>query len=773
MRRADNRTEKTVAKLDFKAAARMHDRILAGVLKAHDESRKQEQAQIQPNAWRRIVKSKITRLAAAAVIAIALAVPLSYGTAVIVRRLAGSLGIDQFRAPFKLDEDIGIKLQVGTRAQQRIVSAGNIRFFKEGEQVLGTLRGVVGSWPKFKWCTKVELLDSQGKTINSTQHVRENGGVKNRGLVDWAGLAVHFSLGSWHDVSQAQAFIVTFEAVPQETETTTDAWLESARLDVLHGRVTGPNGEPIPNVRIQIRERRKPGQLSIAAPDVTADKEGYYSFDEITWPYRVGALVYEQDPCGAGHRHQYLRSNKVLEGTQEVDFNFGRFPKGTATLSGRVAEPNGATIQEFSVDVRLKVDWKDYSDKYLYQFGIRKPFTSSDGRFEMSGLPAGLYRVSTIPTKNEVLELNESIRTRHYLCALVDDQTTEIGPDNTLEKVWYGRVLFDDGAPAVLDLPGVRAYIMKWEEGFPKGRTIAKVDDDGYFAAYISDEIMEWLRSGRCWLTISTSWPVWSSEIEKDRFPAELLSLQRRNAGVVKISRSRIYYGRVLYENGKPAVPETPPWPGATVSVAILYMPATATDGGPCEDLAGVDNEGYFAVYLTDEQLEHLKAGEYQIGVCHPSYEDEMTSYGNGKFPVDMLATVRSSAEGYRLAYEKMGPEFRNLKQQHDSLERLKTLGSVLAAYCADHHGAFPASLDELKSYDVGDLLTWVGGNVEYLGARQVETDYASGETALAYDNALLQKTKGSGTNVLFLDGRVEFCRPKRLEALGIGGVEK
>jgi len=771
--------KKLVDQLDIEAKSNPAHRqnLRRQMLSVFNETRQSQRLYPVATGVRRIVArtilhSRITKVAAA-VIALALLVPLTYGTAAIIKSLVGTVEADSFKGRFTLDRDIHINLQVGTKQEHRIVTAGDIRFFKEGEQLLGTLRCSVSSWPKFTWRTRVVLLTVEGDVLTSTEHVRENGGVNPTGHAHWCGLSVHFSLCSWHDVSQAEAFRVSFERVPDEMETTADAWVESTQLPVVHGRVTDPHGEPIANATVQIREERKPGQLNISAPDVRTDKRGYYSFDGIEWPYRVGVLVYAENPSSEGYRHQYMRFNKVLEGSQEVDFNFGPFPKGNAILSGQVVEPNGTVIEEFNVDVRLNVDWKDYSIKYLYQFGIKNPFVASDGRFEIADLPAGVYKVSVIPTKNEVIDLAAYTGIRHYLCDLVDGERMELSEQHALEKVWYGRVLFDDGAPAVLDLPAVRAHIIKWEEGFPEGQTLATVDGEGYFAACISDEVMERLLSGRAWLTIAVSHSVWRSHIQKDKFPAELLSLHRDKAGAVRVTRPHTYYGRILYENGRPAVPEVMPWPGAKVYVAIRYTPATATDGGLTEELGDIDSQGYFAVCLTDEQLERLRSGTYQIGVAHPSYEDAMTTYGMGTFPCEILATEASQAKGYRLPYEKMSCEFRNLKQQLESADKLKELNLALSAYCADHADTFPIMLEELRPYDVNDLLTWLKENVEYLGAGQVGTAQQGEEIAVAYDKALLDKTERRGTNVLFMDEHVEFCRAKRLQRLGIDCLEE
>lgn len=718
--------------------------------------------------WRTIIKSKVTKIAAAAVIAIALLVPLSYGTGSLIKRLIiGSVEFDEFKGNFALSKDIRFEMEVGTKEQPKIVLVENIRFFVEDEELKGTLRCDVRTLPKFKWRTKIELLDAQGRRLSDTDHVNENVGVRISYESSFP-RDIHFLLGRWSNISQAQSFIVRLAKVPEETQTTPDAWLESSELDVVHGRVTGPDGKPIVNAVIGIREERKPGQMGIAAPDVITNHQGYYSYDRIKWPYTVGASVSEGNSSDQEHLFQFKRYNKVLKGSQTVDLEFGPFPTGSAIVSGKVVDRNGQITKEFRVDVRLKVDWNDYSTKYLYQFGYSKPFTAENGRFEITGLPAGVYDVSITPTRDVVIsDISEFVQRRSYLCELRDGQRTEIGGENAREKVWYGRVLFEDGTPAVPSSEGLKTQIVQWTQDYTMGSTIATVDDNGYFTALISDETMERLKSGESWLTINIAKPDIRHEVQKEEmFPVELLSSERDKAGSVKISRPKVYYGRILYETGKPAVPEVLPWPGAKVWVSLRYTPATYKDGGTMERLSEVDKEGDFTAYLTDNQLEQIKTQKYTIEIYHPSYEEMNTSFPIGRYPYDMLATAKSSVKGYKLLFEQIKlHEFENLRRELESVEKLKELTVALQTYATDHEGNYPYILQHLEGYI--DDLQWFIENVEYLGSGEVQTLSESAETALAYDKALLDKI--GATHVLFLDGHIEFCWSRQLKALSIG----
>jgi len=70
MRPSEN-IEKLIKKLRYKTSAETHDRVLGNVLQALDEKEKQKPGVFSPDTWRTIMKSTITKLAAAAVIIVA------------------------------------------------------------------------------------------------------------------------------------------------------------------------------------------------------------------------------------------------------------------------------------------------------------------------------------------------------------------------------------------------------------------------------------------------------------------------------------------------------------------------------------------------------------------------------------------------------------------------------------------------------------------------------------------------------------------------------
>ncbi len=63
--------DKLIKKLRYKADAEAHDRILGNVMQALEKKEKQKSGVIAPNIWRTIMKNPVTKIAAAAVIIIA------------------------------------------------------------------------------------------------------------------------------------------------------------------------------------------------------------------------------------------------------------------------------------------------------------------------------------------------------------------------------------------------------------------------------------------------------------------------------------------------------------------------------------------------------------------------------------------------------------------------------------------------------------------------------------------------------------------------------
>lgn len=97
-------------------------------------------------------------------------------------------------------------------------------------------------------------------------------------------------------------------------------------------------------------------------------------------------------------------------------------------------------------------------------------------------------------------------------------------------------------------------------------------------------------------------------------------------------------------------------------------------------------------------------------------------------------------------------------------------LGKYVLLYVGEHEDRLPQSLEELRDYaESEENYQWMVHDVEYLGAGLTCADPFS--LVVAYDRTLL--AVGKGTNVLFLDSRIEYVKPGRFETLNLPGDSK
>jgi hypothetical protein len=249
-------------------------------------------------------------------------------------------------------------------------------------------------------------------------------------------------------------------------------------------------------------------------------------------------IWYEPIPSAFGYRHQYLLYNRIFEGPETIDFQFDSFPKADAKLSGRVLDENGDPLKEFFIDVRTKMNWdvmKNPDGKFYKIIGYHVPFISNDGTFELGGLPDGEVLASVIPFQNEVYEFD-----RGKEIVLLAGKTSTIELKLTAKDIFYGRVLFRDGSPAVAKPASwPRANILLVMpmpgEGIARGvmsRSVADVEDDGYFAVHLSEAEIEQLKSGRGKLVINIRTAQDDPPKYMGEFPFALLAKDKSKAGV-------------------------------------------------------------------------------------------------------------------------------------------------------------------------------------------------------------------------------------------------
>ncbi|HCO96900.1 MAG TPA: hypothetical protein DIU00_23680 [Phycisphaerales bacterium] len=325
-------------------------------------------------------------------------------------------------------------------------------------------------------------------------------------------------------------------------------WEDIDTDNPLQGRVTGPGGQAVAFAMVQIREY-KPGARSIKAPNRGTNENGCYKCDGISWPYTVGVLRYKLLPSTLGCCHQFLFYNRVFEKCETVDFQFENYPVGNATVGGHVLDDKGSPLKKFFVDIRTKMDWearKNPDGKFYSMTGYRVPCLSEDGSYEVDSLPEGDVTIRVIPFNNRMYEMHRGQDIR-----LQAGKATIMNLKVVSKNVLYGRVLFRDGSPAVVKptpWPGATTSILL-PMGMGRARGVAEVDDEGYFALYLSDREVETLESGSGWLIINVPTSEERRRKSMGDFPFEKLSADKDKAGILKIGRPNI---KPLVSVGKP-----------------------------------------------------------------------------------------------------------------------------------------------------------------------------------------------------------------------------
>ena len=129
-------------------------------------------------------------------------------------------------------------------------------------------------------------------------------------------------------------------------------------------------------------------------------------------------------------------------------------------------------------------------------------------------------------------------------------------------------------------------------------------------------------------------------------------------------------------------------------------------------------------------------------------------------------AELRRAGKAMGMSTDKLyQPGEAEIEQRIESAKKLQELGKALLMYANDHEERYPDTLQDIQSYLRNEQdLQWILRNVEYLGKGKTARDRP--DKIIAHDKTLLKKCEG--TNVLFVNGLVEFCRPDRLEKLGV-----
>jgi len=538
---------------------------------------------------RRILKDSCGNPRAGAIWALAVgivAICITVGVAFAQTRPAKTEGTKDksyFEGSFQLGKDIAVKLDAGPEGMRKIVHAKSIRFDKADSDIKVTLRADVRKGLRFEWRTRIELLGVRGIILDQRDPLNNSGSlVSGQPVVEE--LVIEFSPFKQNEVANARRFRIRFEQAGPLLDELGRAY-DANRTEWIQGRVTGPDGQPVVDAIVLINEH-KPDGGPFRVPRVGTDEKGYYMFGAVSWPYRLGAERRQHQTSTGIDCYQLLHLKRVFDGPQKIDFQFSEPPKGTASLVGHIVDMEGVPIREFTANISALANWKEleevYSEEsedanggYVKSTWFNQEVNSEDGVFRLENVPAGKYRIRIIPKEKRYEWHRQEV-------VLADGKTTNLALEVPSKHVLYGRVLFEDGSPAVIKpepWPGAKTRIL-----VPVGRRargIATVEEDGYFAAYVDERELEQLKSIGSSLIINVPTTQQGRRKTVGRFPFELLSTEKSKAGVFKVSR-----------------PETKPLPVSDEASPEVDLrgtkqekdnPSSEPDDGKAEELRNVE----------------------------------------------------------------------------------------------------------------------------------------------------------------------------------------
>lgn len=211
-------------------------------------------------------------------------------------------------------------------------------------------------------------------------------------------------------------------------------------------------------------------------------------------------------------------------------------------------------------------------------------------------------------------------------------------------EVWHAQVRFEGGEPAVDFESGVSTAVTLWEKDEEEPIHLGNVDHKGFFRVALSDAELADLKAERSWLTLTVGNYLTEPTREDPRLLPANLSPQQGGAEPAIIGRPSYYYGRILFDDGSPAILDPEPWPGGHISVSFPF--AGSVD---------LDPEGYFRLYFTPAQFGAAKAKKVRKNVYIPSFDEKGRSSARYAFPPSDLSQEKEKAGELRIA--RPGPE--------------------------------------------------------------------------------------------------------------------
>lgn len=334
---------------------------------------------------------------------------------------------------------------------------------------------------------------------------------------------------------------------------------------------------------------------------------------------------------GTGHDNYYFKAGP--ENIEELIQLYSRMHLREHTLTIKKGKPDATTFN--------KAKKIAYNAKLFVIDGIALAMTRQKGQAET------LEPVLTIYVgASDDLALLKQIRIPDNLIATseVPGWPVKTTATKVQRKAWHAEVVFDNKLPAVDFETGLSTTVTLWEEDAHRGVNLGKVGHKGQFNAPFSQQEIEALKSGQMWLTLTVGNWLTKAKAEDPRMDFSKMSLDPRSVKSMEVAKPRLYHGRVLFEDGSPAILEAPPWPGAEIAVNFPYA-----------GMVKPDKNGYFQLYFTADQYAATKARKIRKNISIPDFDEKGISREMYAFPAMDLSLDKEKAGVIRIA--RPGPK--------------------------------------------------------------------------------------------------------------------
>lgn len=462
-----------------------------------------------------------------------------------------------FEGELEWGKETAVDLQTGEVYDWKLVRTRSIRFERTSSGVLVDFRAEVRRGFVFHWRTGIEFLDSEG-TVLARQTQENSAGQLELNMINVHSPvqeeALEFVPFEGEAVAGAERFRVFIEPIGPVLDS---LWrsIDPEETDLIQGRVTDAAGKPIVDALVKLTERHFSGSAEEII--VMTDSQGRYRVKTVDWPYTLEAEYRYVDPTDGWGRMQSLILGDVYEGAQMIDVQFEAFPVGGAELEVQLTDEEGkpingyeAFVDHFDEDLFRKNRIVGPGEQDILKYQLYKDINREDGTYRWKNLPGGRYSLGA--------DVDEKLYDSHIVWEdvnLQEGQLNQVKVVAVFNHKYYGKVVFEDGAPAVLKPMGPfrKTYIMIHEgmENFYINE-VGRVEADGVFEIRLRASQVERLETGQTHLSVYVPNPDEEGAIrEVGEFPFRKLSRNRDAVEVVVVMRPESTRGEVLSLVGK------------------------------------------------------------------------------------------------------------------------------------------------------------------------------------------------------------------------------